>query len=88
MKNYVRKKIAVIITYNKISENIFQTHFRKYFPKLFRIPLSEMFKFSEKWFPKKLTFWKMETEILEYEWKLKYWNMNGKIILMQKFMLF
>jgi hypothetical protein len=39
------KKFAVLITYNKNSENIFQNHFGKRFPKKFRILRSKILNF-------------------------------------------
>jgi hypothetical protein len=54
-----------MITYNRISENVFQNHFGNVFQGNFGFC-----------FPKYLTFWKIEFEILEYEWK----KINLKII--------
>jgi hypothetical protein len=63
-------KLTVLITYNRNSENVFQNHFGKHFPKQFWIMRSKIFEFLENVFRKMLTFRKMELE--------KYWNMNEK----------
>jgi hypothetical protein len=59
----------ILFTYNRISENVFQNHFGKYFPKKFRILRSEIFDFS-KTFSEKVNFLENEIwKILKYKWK-------------------
>jgi hypothetical protein len=62
------KKLAVLITYNIILENIFQNHFGKHFQSNFGFCVPKYLNFRIT-FSKKVNFWKIKFEILEYERK-------------------
>ena len=57
-------KFEVMITYNRISENVFQNHFWKIFFKIISDYAFRNIYIFGKRFSKKLTFWEIESEIL------------------------